>query len=138
MDICIAAPSSIHWSHTPDGILVLRYSRFWPSAVDFARVWDEVEARSTFNEDVPLLVDLRQVRGDESAGTVRRFVAGLPALARRIPQRRAYLVARPVQYGLARMIQSHAAPLRLESRIFERWDDAVDWLRRLDGAAGPA
>jgi hypothetical protein len=79
---------------------------------------------------LPILFDLRRLDPTDPVRQLRRFLLDLPPLARRLPQRRAYLVRTRQQEDLVEMIQSGTAPHRSEARAFREWTAALDWLRR--------
>jgi hypothetical protein len=124
-----ARQGPLTWSCTSDGILVLRYHRVWPSPGDPGQACAALARNGRSGHEIPLLLDLRQLAPGTSTAELRRFLGEVPRLARQIPQRRAYLVWRPDQVDLARMIQASYAPMQIEARVFEAWDDALDWLR---------
>jgi hypothetical protein len=125
-----AHPGPLTWSCTSDGILVLRYHPLWPSPGDPGLACAALARNAPPGLVMPLLLDLRQLAASASTAELRRFLGEVPPLARRVPQRRAYLVRRPDQIDLARMIQGNAWPMQIDARVFEDWDDALGWLRR--------
>jgi hypothetical protein len=132
MDTLTTTPYRLMSSRTPDGVIVLRYHEEWPSEHDHAEFlapWAGAPPHEPGSDTLRLLVDLRGVADRTSGTALLRFVRGMPDLVRRLPQRRAYLVSDPAQQGLAKLIQVHAGPHRIEAGYFTTWNGALDWLR---------
>ena len=125
MERAANGPDPFSWTRTRDGVIVLRFHPDWP--VDGNP--ESLLRGGLLEDELPVLFDLREAKGDESRRTVARFLAALPSYARRAPQRRAYLVRRAQQREIARLLQFAARPLHFEASCFPLWDDALDWLR---------
>ncbi len=132
MDTLHSPSYRLAWARTPEGVVVLRYHESGDDSAGPADVlasWAAGGApRDPGSPVLRLLFDLRAVPRDAPGSTVLRFVQGLPDLVRRLPQRRAYLVAGEQQRGLASLIQAHSDPLRFEAGVFTAWREALDWL----------
>lgn len=132
METSFAPPYRLAWSRTPEGVVVLRYYEGGAGDRDQRDIvpsWVGGGSREPDAPTVRLLLDLRAVPADAPGSAMLRFVQGLPDFVRRLPQRRAYLVADEAQRGLAGLIQAHSSPLQFEAAHFTSWHEALDWLR---------